>query len=156
MSAAKKANSWETFYFVCYMHMKEFTKWVSVNTLFRRDVAVVWTCTANPDKTFSLFSHWTFILFSPFQMICSIAQKASPLRFSASTSPPWRGTQPTSSEQSFELWGCQTQAPRGMNSGLSSTRCVKIQYPCPFTNIKGKALYAKTLLDSSLSRMHLT
>lgn len=74
-----------------------------------------------------------------FQTICSTAQKASPQRFSASMSPPWKGTRPTSSEQSFELWGCQTQAPRGMNSGLSSTRCVKVPFPCLSTKIRGKA-----------------
>lgn len=85
------------------------------------------------------------MLFSLFQTTCSTAQKASPRRFSASTSPPWKGTQPTSSEQSFELCGCQTQVPRGMNSGLSSTRCVKVPFPCPSTEIKRQ---------SSQSRQH--
>lgn len=87
----------------------------------------------------SVSAHKTFIWFSLFQMICPTAQKASPPRFSASTSPPWKGTRPTSSEQSFGLWGCQTQAPRGMNSVLSSTRCVKVPFPCPSTKIRGKA-----------------
>ena len=88
--------------------------------------------------------------------MCSTASKASPLRFSASTSPPWKGTQPTSSERSFEPWGCQTPPPRGMSSGLSSTRCVKIQFPRPPAKIKRKKLTVKscnlcmqkTLLDS--------
>lgn len=78
-------------------------------------------------------------LFFLFQIIWSTAQKASPQRFSASTSPPWKGTQPTSSEQSFEPWGCQIQKPRGMSSELSSTRCVKVPFPCPSTEIRGKA-----------------
>lgn len=77
--------------------------------------------------------------FSLFQTIWSTVQKASPQRFSASTSLPWRETRPTSSEQSFGLWGCQTPAPRGLNNGLSSTRCVKVPFPCPSTKIRLKA-----------------
>lgn len=78
------------------------------------------------------------IFLFPFQMNCSTVQKASPQRFSASTSLPWKGIRPTSSEQSSALCGYQTRVPRGMNSGLSSTRCVKVPFPCPFTKIRGE------------------
>lgn len=84
------------------------------------------------------FPHLSFISSSVFQMICPTAQKASPLKFSASMSPPWKGTPPTSSERSFELWGFRTPAPRGTNSELSSTRCVKVPFPCPSTQIIAK------------------
>lgn len=95
-------------------------------------------------------SHTPYNLFSLFQTIFFTAQKASPLRFFASTSLPWKGTLPTSSEQSFELWGCQTQAPRGTNSGSSSTRCVKVPFPCPSTKIKGQAQYRQQGASKSI------
>lgn len=91
-----------------------------------------------PDRNFSLCSPITLFLIFLFQMICSTVQKASPQRFSASTCLPWRGTQRTSSEQNFAPCGCQTQMPRGTNSELSSTRCVKVPFPCPFTEMRWK------------------
>lgn len=135
-------------------HMRHITKQVSVIILSRGEDEVM--CLDVSSKSWqeflsvlSLNCFWFFI----FQMICSTVQKASPQRFSASTSPPWRGTRPIFSEQSFELCGSQTPAPRGTNSGLSSTRCVKVPFPCP-TESRGKG--NKGLLKTSLDSFHLS
>lgn len=96
-------------------------------------------CCVHGHCVFSLCSPITLFLVFLSQMICSTVQKASPQRFSASTCLPWRGTQRTSSEQNFAPCECQTQMPRGTNSELSSTRCVKVPFPCPFTQMRWKS-----------------
>lgn len=58
------------------------------------------------------------------QMTSPTALGVSPPRYSASMFQPWRRTLPTCFGPSFELCGSQTLAPRKMNRGLSSTRCV--------------------------------
>lgn len=62
--------------------------------------------------------------FHSLQMISPTARRVSPPECSASTFPPWRRTQPTYSEPSFEPSGSPTTAPRETSRGLSSTRCV--------------------------------
>lgn len=145
MWTAVKKTYQRTFHFSCCIHREDHKTrvWLCVKRWCSS-----WGLCSDKRCLFYIRSRWrisklvlspNFIWLSLFQTTCSTAQKASPPRFSASTCRPWKGTRPTFSEQSFELWGCQTQVPRGMNSGLSSTRCVKVPFPCPSIKIKGKA-----------------